>query len=152
MWWRRLAWVGALGLAVVAGAGAVLVLSDTAEPTAAEYVANVNTICAEYAKRLDAIAPPGDLSSPGAVVESLQAAIPVLEDQAEALRDLPHPASLDDEIDELFRLTDRSLVELKTALNEALQRALYPMATALTRFGETRDEAKLISKRLGFHC
>lgn len=127
-------------------------LSDTAEPTAAEYVASVNAICAEYAERLDAIPPPGDLSSPGAVVESLQAALPVLEEQAEALRDLPHPSSLDTDVEELFRLTDRSLAELRTALDEALQRALYPMATALTRFGETRDEAKRISRRLGFHC
>jgi hypothetical protein len=34
----------------------------------------------------------------------------------------------------------------------ALERALYPMATALTRFGERRNEAKAVARKIGFAC
>lgn len=122
------------------------------ETTKEEYVAHVNEVCAEYGKRLDAVPPPGDVSSPGAVVESLQQAIPLLEAQAREIQELSHPARLDAEVDRLHSLTGRALAQLRRALQQASERALYPMAVALTRFGEIRDEAKVVSRRLGFHC
>ena len=130
----------------------VVVAETGGGATQEEYVARVDAICVEYTKKLDAIPPPGDLSSPGSVVESLEQAIPLLEAQADEIRALKHPSSLDDDVDELNRLTDSSLVHLRDALSQAQERALYPMATALTSFGEARDEAKVVSRRLGFDC
>jgi hypothetical protein len=109
-------------------------------------------VCAEYGVRLDRIPPPGDLSSPGAIVESLEQALPVLREQEEAVRALATPRALEADLARFFRLTDRSLAELQAALDAALERALYPMATALTRFGEVRNEAKAVARRIGFAC
>lgn len=150
---RRFATTAVFVLIAMATAAVVVVVAETGGgATQEEYVARVNAICVEYGKRLDAIPPPGDLSSPGAVVESLEQAIPVLEGQTDEIRRLKHPSNLDDDVDELSRLTDASLVHLRDALSQAQERALYPMATALTSFGEVRDEAKIVSRRLGFRC
>ena len=135
-------------IAVVALAGG----TDDSRPTRDEYVAQVDALCAEYAGQLDRIPPPGDLSSPGAIVESLEQALPILRAQATAIRALRPPRTDEARIGRFFRLTDRSLTELRAALDAALERALYPMATALTRFGKRRDEAKAVAKELGFRC
>ena len=150
---RRFATSAGFVLIAAITATVVVVVAETGGgATREEYVARVNAVCVEYGKKLDAIPPPGDLSSPGSVVESLEQAIPVLEAQADEIRGLRHPSSLDDDIAELDRLTDASLVHLRDALSQAQERALYPMATALTSFGEVRDEAKVVSGRLGFDC
>ena len=143
-----------LVLVAVVSAAAVVVVARGGEPTVTReaYLEQVHAICTTYGKRLDAIPPPGDLSSPGSVYESLNAALPVLKEQEDALRALDAPPALRDELDELYALTDQSLVELETARDEAGDRALFPMATALTRFEEVRDDAKVISRRLGFDC
>lgn len=153
---RRLEWglallaAGALAAAIaVVAAGA---LAEDEPPTRAEYLAEVTAVCAEYAERLDRIPPPGDLSSPGAIVESLEQALPLLREQEQAVRALAVPRALETDLARFFRLTDRSLVELQAALDAALERALYPMATALTRFGEVRNQAKAVARKLGFAC
>jgi hypothetical protein len=112
----------------------------------------VEAICVEVNERLDRIPPPGDLSSPGAVVESLKQALPLLREQERDVRALSPPVSLRAALERFFRLTDRSLAELQAALDAALERELFPMATALTRFGEARDQAKLVGREIGFHC
>lgn len=150
---RRFATTAVFVLIAALTATVVVVVAETGGgATQEEYVARVDAICVEYGKRLDAIPPPGDLSSPGSVVESLEQAIPLLEAQADEIRGLKHPSKLDDDVDELNRLTDASLVHLRDALSQAQERALYPMATALTSFGEVRDDAKVVSRRLGFDC
>jgi hypothetical protein len=153
---RRLVW--GLGIVAVAavGAGVVVVGGGAFDrqdaPTKAEYLAEVHDVCAEYSERLDRIPPPGDLSSPGAIVESLEQALPVLREQERAVKALGVPPELDDDLARFFALTDRSLAELQRALDAALERALYPMATALTRFGEVRNEAKAVARTIGFDC
>jgi len=121
-------------------------------PSHAAYVKDVNAICRDYGERLDRIPPPGDLSSPGAIVESLEQALPLLREQARTIRALQRPTGDEARVARFFRLTDSSLVALQAALDAALERALYPMATALTRFGERRDEAKSVARLLGFAC
>ena len=151
---RRFATAVVFVLIAAATAAVVVVAAETggSATTQAEYVARVNAICLEYGKRLDAIPPPGDLSSPGSVVESLEQAIPLLQAQADEIRDLQHPSKIDEDVNELTKRTDESLDYLRDALAQAQERALYPMATALTSFGEARDEAKVVSRRLGFDC
>jgi hypothetical protein len=146
--------VGALAVAV-AVTGAIVVVDATrgsGGPSVPEYLASVEAICVEVNERLDRIPPPGDLSSPGAVVESLKQALPLLREQERDVRALSPPVSLRAALERFFRLTDRSLAELQAALDAALERELFPMATALTRFGEARDQAKLVGREIGFHC
>ncbi len=151
---RRTLLVGAALAVAVATAAAVLVASvgGAEPPTRAEYLASVEAICGEYGARLDKIPPPGDLSSPGSVVESLQAAIPVLAEQEQKVRALEAPSSLRPKLERFFALTDRSLDKLREALDAALEPSLYPMAVALTAFGEVRDRAKKIGSDIGFVC
>jgi len=153
---RRLAWTLALVAAVAVAAGITVVAARALEseepPTRDEYLADVQAVCARYGEELDRIPPPGDLSSPGAIVESLEQALPVLREQERAVLALQAPAALEADLARFFRLTDRSLEELQTALDEALERALYPMATALTRFDEVRNEAKAVARKIGFAC
>ena len=153
---RRLPWLLAVAVACAAGAGLTVVaaqaLGGDDPPTRAEYLAGVHAVCADYGARLDRIPPPGDLSSPGAVVESLQQALPLLREQERAVQALTVPPALEADLARFFRLTNRSLAELQEALDAALDRALYPMATALTRFGEVRNEAKAVARRIGFTC
>jgi hypothetical protein len=146
----------ALAATVAVASGITVVAAralDTDEPpTRAEYLADIEALCAQYGAELDRIPPPGDLSSPGAIVESLEQALPVLREQERAVKALQSPPALEADLARFFRLTDRSLEELQTALDEALERALYPMATALTRFDEVRNEAKAVARRIGFAC
>lgn len=153
----RRRWVlGAFGLAaVVAAAAALVVVAATRgadEPTRAEYLARAEAICKEYGDRLDRIPPPGDLSSPGSVVESLRQALPLLREQESAVRALVAPAALRARLDRFYELTDSSLDELQAALDAALERELFPMATALTRFGDVRNRAKRLAGEIGFRC
>lgn len=152
---RRRTLLAGAALAFAAGAAAVVIVANVGgaeTPTRAEYLAAVEEICNEYGARLDKIPPPGDLSSPGAVVESLRAALPVLQEQEDRVRALEAPAALRARLERFFTLTDRSIAKLRDALDAALERALYPMAVALTEFGEVRDEAKRVAGAIGFRC
>lgn len=144
-------------LAAVAGAAAAVVVA--VDPFAGDdgqsmrdYLAEVTAICQQYGERLDRVPPPVDISSPGAVVSSIELALPLLREQLSAVRSLPAPKTFEKDLEQFFQLTDRSLVELELAYDAAFERELFPMAEALTRFGEVRDEAKQISRRLGFRC
>lgn len=140
------------GAAVLAALVVVEATRSAGEPSRAGYLAAVETICQRYDERLDRIPPPGDLSSPGSVVESLRQALPVLREQEREVRGLAAPVELRRQLARFFTFTDRSLAALGEALDAALERALYPMATALTRFGEQRDEAKRVAREIGFQC
>lgn len=140
------------GAAVLAALVVVEATRSAHEPGRAGYLAAVEAICHRYSVRLDRIPPPGDLSSPGSVVESLRQALPLLRDQEREVRRLVAPVQLRRQLARFFALTERSLTALGEALDAALERALYPMATALTRFGEQRDEAKRVAREIGFQC
>jgi hypothetical protein len=146
----------AAGLVAVTAvvAAVVVVVARGGEPavTREDFLAQVHDVCAFYGEQLDAVQPPVDLSSPGAVYESLGAALPLLRQQAAAVRALDSPPALRDDLDEFFRLTDTSLAELKEGYDQAGARELFLMATALTRFEEARDEAKAVATRIGFDC
>ena len=142
-----------LAVAAATAAAVVVVAHGGGTPVTREtFLQDVHAVCEDYGRRLDEIAPPTDLSSPGAVYESLGLALPVLREQEEAVRALEAPPELGDDLEEFYELTDRSLVELQTARDEAGARELFLMATALTRFEETRDEAKAVARRIGFDC
>lgn len=143
-------------LAVAGGIAAAIVLATGgahgATLTRAEYLARVEAICDRHGKRLDRIAPPTDLSSPGSVFESISLALPVLREQAEEARKLRPPRELQPQLRRFFALTDRSLDRLAAARNAAGRRELFPMARALTEFSIWRNAAKRLARQIGFHC
>ncbi len=120
--------------------------------SAETFLAQVHDVCTEYGERLDAIEPPTDLTLAVDVHASLAAALPVLQEEAAAVKAIPVPPSLQVDLDEFFDLTDRSLVALEASMRAAGRLALYPMATALWRFEDLRDRAKLVATRIGFDC
>jgi hypothetical protein len=148
--------VAAAALVVAACTAAVVVLVATGSsgqgPTRGDYLAHVEAICQKYGERLDKIPPPTDPASPGAVYESINAALPVLREQTGRVRALERPRELRQKLDPFFSWTDRSLDELDTARRDAHDRKLFPMVQAISRFETDRNKAKLIAKSVGFKC
>jgi hypothetical protein len=148
--------VAAAALVVAACVAAVVVLVATGSsgkgPTRGDYLAHVEAICQKYGTRLDKIPPPTDPASPGAVYESINAALPILREQTSRVRGLERPRELRQRLDPFFTWTDRSLDELATARKDAHDRRLFPMVQAISRFETDRNKAKLIAKSMGFRC
>jgi hypothetical protein len=148
--------VAAAALFVAACIAAVVVLvatgSNGKDPTRADYLARVAAICHAYGERLDKIPPPTDPASPGAVYDSINAALPVLREQTSRVRALKRPRELRQQLDPFFTWTDRSLDELATARKDAHDRRLFPMVQAISRFETDRNKAKRIARSVGFRC
>jgi hypothetical protein len=143
-------------LVVAAATGAVVVIvghgSGASTPTRLEYLTRVEAICHEYGRRLDKIPPPTDPASPGAVFESINAALPILRKQARRIRALDPPRELRRQLDPFFTLTARSLDALARARNDAHDRRLFPMVQAISAFETNRNLAKRIAASIGFKC
>ena len=141
-------------LVVAAGTAAVVVLVGRGgiAPTRVEYLARVEAICQTYGRRLDHIPPPTDPASPGAVFESINAALPILREQARRVRALDPPRELRRQLDPFFALTARSLDALDRARKDAHDRALFPMVQAISAFETNRNRAKRIANSIGFKC
>ena len=86
-----LAFVAALGVGVSLNGCAA---SDDPEPTAADYLVDLEAVCAATAARLDALPDPPDGIT---VTEFATQAGSILTEEAEQLRDLDVPADLDDD-------------------------------------------------------
>ena len=142
-------------VAVLTTAGVVLAFRDrggSAALSRAEYLSRANAICASYGKRLDKVPPPLDPASIGAVYESIGLALPLLREQEAEVRALAPPQALQARIDRFFMLTDRSLGYLERARGHAGRRELFPMVQALSAFENARNDAKRVSRSIGFKC
>jgi hypothetical protein len=148
--------VAAAALVVAACIAAVVVLVATGSsgkgPTRGDYLARVEAICQTYGKRLDKIPPPTDPASPGAVYDSINAALPILREQTQRVRAVAPPRELRRKLDPFFTWTDRSLDELDTARQDAHDRRLFPMVQAIARFELDRNKAKRIAHSIDFKC
>jgi hypothetical protein len=155
---RRTALVVGLALGIVAaGTAAGIVLgfrgvdrSNGLNRTV--YLRHANAICESYSRRLDKIPPPLDPASPGAVYESIGLALPLLRRQSREVHDLVPPRELRRDVERFFALTDRSLDHLHEAKQHAFLRELFPMVQSLSAFGRVRDDAKIVSRSIGFKC
>lgn len=146
---------GALGLAlltVTVAAGVVLAGRALEERDAREsYLRRVSELCAGYGRELDLIPPP-DVIVPASVYDSVERALPVLEAELADVRAIRPPRSLRRDVSLFLELTDRSIDELRRLRAEALYRDLYRSKLALDGFGEKRDRARLVGRRVGFTC
>ena len=146
----------AAALVVAAATAAVVVIvghgSGATAPTRLEYLARVEAVCHQFGRRLDKIPPPTDPASPGAVFESINAALPILREQARRVRALDPPRELRRQLAPFFTLTARSLDALARARNYAHDRRLFPMVQAISAFETKRNQAKRIARSIGFKC
>ena len=155
---RRTALVVGLALGLVAaGSAAGIVFAFRGDNTSdglsrTAYLAQANAICESYNKRLDRIPPPLDPASPGAVYESIGLALPLLRRQSRKVHELVPPRELRRDVERFFVLTDRALDHLQEARRHAGLRELFPMVQSLSAFGRVRDDAKVVSKSIGFKC
>jgi hypothetical protein len=152
---RRLALLLVLGLAVVGGGAAVVVVAvagtDKTSMTSAQYLARASAVCRVYARKLDRVPPP-DPSSTTAVAASVGRALPVLEQQAAAVRKIPPPKALAQKVQTFFVRTDRSLAELRGVLDAAKRGDAKTMGPRLGDWIEASDAAREASHRVGYKC
>ncbi len=152
---RRATLFAAFGVAVVAGAaaGVVVLATDTgkASVTPEQYLAQASAVCRVYARKLDRIAPP-DPSATAAVAASVGRALPILEEQATAVRKIRPPHALEDQVHAFFVRTDRSLDALRAVLEAAKRGDAKAMGPKLGAWFQASDAAQTASHRIGYSC
>jgi hypothetical protein len=150
-------WYLALGSACVLVAGgisAVLVLvftgSSAAAPTTTQYFARVAAVCRIYGPRLDKIPPPADLGIPSELAAAAEKALPVLREEADAVRRLVPPRELRTEVTRWTRLNDQSISKLAETLRAARQTNLRGVQIAYVQFLVRGAKAQQVGRSIGF--
>ncbi len=145
--------VACCALAAGVGVGALLLLDDDGPSlTRAEYVSGVEAICRKYGRQLDGIPPPLDIATPGEVLSSVGAALPILRAQTEAARALRPPRELRATVARFFVHNDRSLAGLDEALRSAKNLDLGGMGHGYVQFVRERDRARAAARAIGLRC
>jgi hypothetical protein len=127
--------------------------SSGARPSSREvYLAQARAICREYSADLDRIPPIQDPTLLGDVIESTNAALPLLHEQAYRIHELTPPVALKARVDRFFVLTDRSIHTLESVRNAALKMNSGQVGMRLIRFGRQTDAAKRLGRRIGYGC
>jgi hypothetical protein len=143
-------------LVVALGVAAGLALTTTSHgakpPARSVYLARVRAICSEYGPKLDRIPPIQDPTLLGNVLESANAALPILREQAHRIRELTTPVALRPSIDRFFSLTDRSIDTLQAVRDAAKAMDVGHVSTGLIRFGKETTAAKRVGRRIGYRC
>jgi hypothetical protein len=152
---RRARIVAALGALLVVGgvaAGIVLVFSGSSQaaPTKAEYFARVAEICGRYGPKLDAIAPPPDVTVPGEVVTPLSRVIPLLRAENREVRALASPRELAAKIERWLALKDRVLAKLEQTLRVARQPNISGTAVDYLAFLSLARQTASLGHEIGF--
>jgi len=145
-----------LGVAVVVGVAALVVVlvvgsGDKASLTPAQYLARASAVCRGYARKLDRIPPP-DPGSTSAVAASVGRALPVLEQQAAAVRKIRPPRVLAQKVHTFFDRTDRSLAELRGVLEAAERGDAKTMGPKFAAWIDASDASREASHRVGYRC
>ena len=151
-------WYAVLGAAcalIAGGSAAVLVLvfsgsSASAAPTKQQYFAQVAAICRKYGPKLDKIPPPIDVSIPSELWVSAGKALPVLRDEADAVRRLVPPRELRSKLGRWTRLNDDSISQLAETLKAAKELNLTAVQVAYVSFVVRGAKAQHLGKSIGF--
>ncbi len=143
-------------LALVAGLTAGLVLTTTSRgakpPARSVYLARARAICHEYSARLDRIPPIQDPTLLATVLDSTNAALPILHEQADRIHALTPPTRLRAQIEHFFALTEKSLTTLQSVHDDAKNLDSNNVGVDLIRFGKQSAAAKRIGHRIGYNC
>ena len=145
-----------VGVAVTAGLAAALVVATTSHgakaPTRSVYLAQARAICREFSGDLDRIPPIQDPTFLGEVIESVNAALPLLREQSYRIHALTPPAALRSSVNRFFVLTDRSIDTLASVRDAAVKMDSGNVGVRLIQFGRETEAAKRLGSRIGYRC
>jgi hypothetical protein len=146
----------AASLAVAAAVAILLItlLRDGGEAklTRAEYVARVDAVCRDYNRRLARIPAPVAVGNPQAVAQSIEGALPLVEERAARAKAIAPPPELAARVQQVFSLSDTAIAELRAARAAADAGSLERSAGALGRFLAAADEARRAAAAIGLNC
>lgn len=117
----------------------------------ADYLAEVAAICKRYEPALSRIAPP-DITIPGSVVQSVDAALPLIRERVAETRAVEPPKELQPRVEGFLSLTDRATQRLVELRRVAKTRDLARSANALNSYVRARNAARAEADRIGFRC
>lgn len=132
-------------------AAIVLVFTRSSSLTRAEYVGRVNVVCKEMNARLAQIPAPL-VGNPTQTAQSISDALPLVEERATRVREIPPPAELEADVDRMFAASDRATALLREAKREGERGDIRASATAFGAFLGSSDEAHQVSLAIGFAC
>jgi hypothetical protein len=148
----RRALLGTACAIAAAGAAAVFVLffsaSSRAEPTKAQYVAQVAEICRVYGPQLDEIRPP-DVAEPANVIAAVEAALPLVTAQEREVKALEAPPELRTKLARWFRLQDQRIGMLERALRAARRQDFRALSVAYVDFILAGPEIARLGSAIG---
>ncbi len=149
---HRHALLGAAFAALAAGVAAALLLvfsaDSRAEPTRAQYLAQVAAICRVYGPQLDRIRPP-DVSGPGNVVAAIVLALPLVRAQEREVRAVEAPSELSTRLARWFDLQDRRIEMLEKALRAAQRQDFRALSVAYVDFILAGPETARLGSAIG---
>jgi len=145
-----------VGLAGAFGLAAALVLVTSSHgakaPTRSAYLAQARAICKEFSGDLDQIPPIQDPTLLGVVVESVNAALPLLREQSYRIHALTPPAALRPQVERFFVLTNRSIDTLASVRDAAVKMNTGDVGVRLIQFGRETEAAKRVGRQIGYRC
>ena len=149
-----------IAVASLAGVAALAILlviflrDDDGEPelTRAEYIARVEAVCRDYNRRLARIPAPVAVGNPQAVAESIDQALPLVEQRAARARAIAPPPELAARVRRVFSLSDTAIAELRSARAAADAGSLERSGRALGRFLAAAEEARTAAQTIGLNC
>jgi hypothetical protein len=146
--------------ASLAGAAALAILlviflrddGGEEELTRAEYIARVEAVCRDYNRRLARIPAPVAVGNPQAVAQSIDRALPLVEERAARAKAIAPPPELAARVQQVFVLSDTAISELRSARAAADAGSLKRSARALGRFLAAAEEARRVAAAIGLNC
>ena len=141
-----------LSLALAAGLAWSTASRGAKTPTRSAYLAQARSICQEFSKDLDHIPPIQDPTLLGEVLESANAALPLLREQSYRIHELTPPRALRPQVDRFFVLTDRSIDTLASVRDAAVKMDTGNVGVGLIRFARETEAAKQVGRRIGYRC
>ena len=122
------------------------------DPAERAYTRAASAVCLRYARKLERVPAPADVSAYGDVIASLRRAIPLLRAQLAAIRAVRAPRSLQPRLRTLFALDAQAIRELESVLAAARRRDAGGVATGLTRYTAVRDRSHSLASAIGIRC
>lgn len=149
---RPRALIAAACAVLTAGAAATVVLGfsteSRAEPTQAQYLAQIAAICRVYGPRLDRIRPP-DVAEPANVIAAVTRALPLVKAQQRKVRRLRAPGELRARLARWFELQERRTGLLEKALRAARRQDFRALSVAYVDFMLAGPETARLGSAIG---
>ena len=144
--------LGVASAAVTAGVAIAVILvataSSHAEPTRAQYLADVAAICRVYGPRLDRIRPP-DVAEPANVIAAVDRVLPLVTAQLRRVRTLEPPRELRRQVDRWLALHERRLGMLRKAQAAGRRQDFRALGVAYVDFALAGSETGRLAREIG---